>query len=92
MQDKYIEYIKYSLLPSMNIYKIQSCCLSTKIEKLMQNSLENTISFVIMYDGNPKRMILDEDLLDLAIYTNPSDRYISEIILTIKKIENNHAR
>ena len=77
--EKYVKYVKYILLPSYNMYKIESYALTEKINNLWS---ENTIALKIM-DGKVSTFLINKLLLNIMIYE--SSENVPEIIMEMKK-------
>lgn len=83
----YIKYLKYILLPSGNIYKIDSYCRIENFESFINDNIENDICTVIYSDSKPLLMFFNEPLFDLALQSENSHDNLTELIMLMKKIE-----
>jgi hypothetical protein len=85
----YVKYSRYIILPSFNSYKIESYCLIEKLESYINNSIENTICFVLYSEKEPLVMFFNEILFNIILYSENSDNTLPEIIMLMKKVEKN---
>lgn len=77
--EEYVKYIRYILLPSFNIYKIESYALLNKINNLITY---NTVAIKIINNTN-STFIVNKKLLNFMI-ENLSEN-VPEIIMEMKK-------
>jgi hypothetical protein len=84
-KEAYIKYSRHIILPSFNLYKMESYCLLDNLEDYVNNSMKDTVCFVI--DSIPRLMIFNETLFNISLEYGDANNGAKEVIMLMKQIE-----